>query len=123
MSSRLTVLAANAGIGYAANRLVFLSGLIGMGDTYDTGDSQKWLKSQQNLFSGLLKGTLTFKCMITEISEPSEKVQTFLQANKKYAIVQCTHFRCVAYRLQDGTWRMANTNEELTEAVQLSEFF
>jgi hypothetical protein len=61
--------------------------------------------------------------MITEITEHSEKKELFLQYDKKYAIVQCARFRCLAYRLPDGRWRMANSNEELSDVHQLSEFF
>ena len=61
--------------------------------------------------------------MITEIVEPSEKKEQFLRSDKKYAVVQCARYRCLAYRLPDGTWRMANNNEELTDVVQLSDFF
>lgn len=61
--------------------------------------------------------------MITEIAEPSEKKEQFLRSDKKYAVVQCPRYRCLAYRLPDGTWRMANSNEELTDVIQLSDFF
>ena len=61
--------------------------------------------------------------MITELNEPSEEKELFLQLDKRYAVVQCARFRCLAYRLPDGTWRMANSNEELTDVIQLSEFF
>jgi len=61
--------------------------------------------------------------MITEINEQSEKKELFLLSDKKYAVVQCLRFRCVAYRLPDGSWRMANSNEELSDVHQLSGFF
>jgi hypothetical protein len=61
--------------------------------------------------------------MITELNEKSEKKELFLLSNKKYAVVQCARFRCLAYRMPDGRWKMANSNEELADVVQLSEFF
>lgn len=67
--------------------------------------------------------SFTVIAMIIEANNPLEPGEFFMLPDKKYAVVQCAHFRCLAYRLPDGRWKMADGDEELADATQVSGFF
>jgi len=57
--------------------------------------------------------------MDAEMKEP----KVALLPDKRYAIVQCDGFRCLAYKTPDGRWKMASTNDDLNDAVPVSDLF
>ena len=48
-----------------------------------------------------------------------EKNGQLMPRSNDYVLVQCDHFRCLAYRDRKGQWRNVFSNEELPEVKEV----
>lgn len=65
----------------------------------------------------------TVMVMLIEMNTQMDQTELYMLPDKKYAVVQCARFRCLAYRLPDGRWKTASGDEDLADATQISGFF